>query len=75
MTRQPNNFFKLVDSASLPLGVVRLAERHAGEGPYEHGYEGMLDESDRPVSKILWNGRAILTDMAARCRLSAPPER
>ena len=43
-TRQENGFFRLTDSASLPLGVVRLAERHAGEGPYEHGYEGMLAE-------------------------------
>jgi exopolyphosphatase/guanosine-5'-triphosphate,3'-diphosphate pyrophosphatase len=39
------DFFKLVDSDSVPLGVVRLSERHAGPGPYEHGYEGMLQES------------------------------
>ncbi len=63
MTRQPNNFFKLVDSASLPLGVVRLAERHAGEGPYEHGYEGMLDESETRLKDFM-ERQSDITDMA-----------
>ena len=63
MTRQPNNFFKLVDSASLPLGVVRLAERHAGDGPYEHGYEGMLDESETRLKDFM-ERQSDITDMA-----------
>ena len=45
MSRRPDDFFRLVDSDSVPLGVVRLSERHAGPGPREHGYEGMLAES------------------------------
>ena len=52
-TRQENGFFKLTDSASLPLGVVRLAERHAGPGPYEHGYEGMLAESEARLKDFM----------------------
>lgn len=44
LERQPNGFFRLADSDSLPLGVVRLAERYAGEDPHDHGYEGMMDE-------------------------------
>ena len=43
--KEAGHFFQLVDSDSVPLGVVRLSERHAGPGPTEHGYQGMLDES------------------------------
>jgi exopolyphosphatase/guanosine-5'-triphosphate,3'-diphosphate pyrophosphatase len=63
MSRQENNFFKLVDSDSLPLGVVRLAERHAGEGPYEHGYEGMLNESEERLQNFM-NRQSDITDMS-----------
>ena len=45
LRRQDDQYFKIADSDSLPLGVVRLAERHAGDGPREHGYEGMLAEA------------------------------
>ena len=62
-TRQENGFFKLTDSASLPLGVVRLAERHAGEGPYEHGYEGMLAESEERLEDFM-NRQSDITDMS-----------
>ena len=63
MSRQGNSFFKLVDSDSLPLGVVRLAERHAGAGPYEHGYEGMLRESEERLQKFM-DRQDDITDMS-----------
>ncbi len=63
MTRQPNDFFKLVDCASLPLGVVRLAERHAGPGLYEHGYEGMLAESNARLADFMAR-QSDMTDMS-----------
>ena len=63
LSRQKNNFFKLVDSDSLPLGVVRLAERHAGAGPYEHGYEGMLNESETRLKEFM-DRQENITDMA-----------
>lgn len=62
-TKQPNGFFKLVDSDSLPLGVVRLAERHAGEGPHEHGYAGMLAESEMRLKKFM-DRQTDITDMS-----------
>ncbi len=62
-TRQENGFFKLTDSASLPLGVVRLAERHAGKGPYEHGYEGMLAESENRLEDFM-DRQGDITDMS-----------
>ncbi len=63
MSRQENNFFKLIDSDSLPLGVVRLAERHAGQGPHEHGYEGMLQESEERLQAFMQR-QADMTDMS-----------
>ena len=36
--------FGVRDVASFPIGVVRLAERHAGAGDYEHGYDAIFDE-------------------------------
>lgn len=53
LQRQPNDFFKITDSESLPLGVVRLAERHAGAAPHEHGYEGMLAESTQRLQDFM----------------------
>jgi exopolyphosphatase / guanosine-5'-triphosphate,3'-diphosphate pyrophosphatase len=63
LDRQPDGQFQLADSASLPLGVVRLAERHAGEGPYEHGYEQMLDESRLRLADFM-NRQNVLNDMS-----------
>lgn len=63
MSRQDNDFFKLVDSDSLPLGVVRLSERHAGPAPHEHGYEGMLRESEERL-KTFMDRQVDMTDMA-----------
>ena len=53
LMRQEDNYFKITDSDSLPLGVVRLAERHAGPGPREHGYEGMLAESNERLAAFM----------------------
>ena len=53
LVRQEDNYFKITDSDSLPLGVVRLAERHAGPGPREHGYEGMLAESNERLAAFM----------------------
>lgn len=53
LARQEDNYFKITDSDSLPLGVVRLAERHAGPGPREHGYEGMLAESQERLADFM----------------------
>ncbi len=50
---QNNDFFKLIDSDSVPLGVVRLSERHAGPGQHEHGYEGMLEESETRLQAFM----------------------
>jgi exopolyphosphatase/guanosine-5'-triphosphate,3'-diphosphate pyrophosphatase len=63
LDRKPDGQFQLADSASLPLGVVRLAERHAGDGPYEHGYEQMLDESRQRLAEFM-NRQNVLTDMS-----------
>jgi exopolyphosphatase/guanosine-5'-triphosphate,3'-diphosphate pyrophosphatase len=60
---QNNDFFKLVDSDSVPLGVVRLSERHAGPGPHEHGYEGMLEESETRL-KAFMDRQSDMTDMS-----------
>jgi exopolyphosphatase/guanosine-5'-triphosphate,3'-diphosphate pyrophosphatase len=60
---QNNDFFKLVDSDSVPLGVVRLSERHAGPGPHEHGYEGMLQESETRL-KAFMDRQSDMTDMS-----------
>lgn len=53
LDRQQDNYFKITDSDSLPLGVVRLAERHAGPGPREHGYEGMLTEATERLAAFM----------------------
>ena len=53
LVRQDDSYFKITDSDSLPLGVVRLAERHAGPGPREHGYEGMLAESTERLTAFM----------------------
>jgi exopolyphosphatase/guanosine-5'-triphosphate,3'-diphosphate pyrophosphatase len=63
LDRQPNGFFEMADSASLPLGVVRLAERHSGPGPYEHGYEEMLAES-RERLRAFMDRQDMITDMS-----------
>lgn len=63
MSRKDNNFFKLVDSDSVPLGVVRLAERHAGPDPHDHGYEGMLAESEERFLPFM-NRQTDMTDMS-----------
>lgn len=60
---QNQDFFKLVDSDSVPLGVVRLSERHAGPGPHEHGYEGMLQESETRL-KAFMDRQADMVDMS-----------
>ena len=36
--------FGVQDVASFPLGVVRLAERHAGPGDFDHGYDAIFEE-------------------------------
>lgn len=53
LRRQPDNYFKMSDSESLPLGVVRLAERHAGTGHLQHGYEGMVAESEERLRDFM----------------------
>lgn len=44
LRRGDRDRFEIADVASFPLGVVRLAERHAGPQGYEHGYDIILDE-------------------------------
>lgn len=44
LVRAETGQLEISDVASFPLGVVTLAERHAGAGEYEHGYEPILDE-------------------------------
>ena len=63
LDRKNDGQFELADSASLALGVVRLAERHAGEGPHEHGYEEMLADSRQRLADFM-NRQTMLTDMA-----------
>lgn len=62
LSRQERGFFRLVDSDSVPLGVVRLSERHAGPGQHEHGYEGMLTESEERLQAFM-DRQEDLTDM------------
>lgn len=45
LDRQENGFFRIADSESVPLGVVRLAERFTGEDPRDHGYDDMMHEA------------------------------
>lgn len=59
---EAGHFFRLVDSDSVPLGVVRLSERHAGPGPRDHGYEGMLSESQERLAAFM-NRQSGLDDM------------
>ena len=63
LDRLPSGFFEMADSASLPLGVVRLAERHSGEGPYEHGYEEMLAEARQRLRGFM-DRQTMITDMS-----------
>lgn len=63
LSMKEGQFFRLVDSDSVPLGVVRLSERHAGPGPHEHGYEGMLAESEQRLRAFM-DRQSDLTDMS-----------
>lgn len=60
--KEEGHFFQLIDSDSVPLGVVRLSERHAGSGPFEHGYEGMLQESVERLAAFMAR-QTDMTDM------------
>lgn len=60
---EKGHFFRLVDSDSVPLGVVRLSERYAGLGPREHGYEGMLAESAERLQAFMAR-QSDMTDMS-----------
>ncbi len=42
--REGGSRFQIRDVASFPLGVVRLAERHAGPGEFDHGYDMIKQE-------------------------------
>jgi exopolyphosphatase/guanosine-5'-triphosphate,3'-diphosphate pyrophosphatase len=44
LKREGDARFQIADVASFPLGVVRLAERHAGPGEHEHGYDTIKQE-------------------------------
>lgn len=43
LQRNEENRLQVANVASFPLGVVRLAERFAGPGDTDHGYEAMRD--------------------------------
>ncbi len=44
LKREGGARFQIADVASFPLGVVRLAERHAGPGEFDHGYDAIKQE-------------------------------
>ncbi len=62
LDRGSNGHFDMADSASLPLGVVRLAERHAGAGQYEHGYDEMRQEARERLSEFM-DRQQVITDV------------
>ncbi len=63
LDRQANGFFRIADTASLPIGVVRLAERHAGDDPFDHGYQAMMHEAHEHLSDFMAR-QTMLSDMA-----------
>ena len=63
MSRQEHGFFRQIESDSVPLGVVRLSERYAGAGPHEHGYDGMLAESEDRLRDFM-ERQSDLSDMS-----------
>ena len=62
LDKEANGFFKPADVASLPLGVVRLAERFGGPGPHDHGYAEMVAEAKSRLSEFL-ERQTMITDM------------
>ena len=62
LDKKNDGFFYIADSVSLPLGVVRLAERFASNDPEAHGYEAMLEESHKQLAGFMAR-QTMLTDM------------
>ena len=62
LDKETNGFFKLADVASVPIGVVRLAERFGGPGPHDHGYDEMVGEA-RVQLQEFFARQSMITDM------------
>ncbi len=62
LDKEANGFFKLADVASVPIGVVRLAERFSGPGPHDHGYDEMVEEA-RVQLQEFFARQYMITDM------------
>ncbi|MGB0341810.1 MAG: Ppx/GppA phosphatase family protein [Parvibaculales bacterium] len=59
LSRQADGRFVPADRASLPLGVVRLAERHAGQGNNGHGYTQMVDDAQTHLADFMARQSAV----------------
>jgi exopolyphosphatase/guanosine-5'-triphosphate,3'-diphosphate pyrophosphatase len=59
LAREAGGRFVPADRASLPLGVVRLAERHAGQGENGHGYEQMMDDAQGHLAEFMARQHAV----------------
>jgi len=59
LARDEKGRFFPADRASLPLGVVRLAERHAGQGQNGHGYEQMMDDAETHLADFMARQNAV----------------
>ncbi len=62
LDKEANGFFKPADVASLPIGVVRLAERFGGPGPHDHGYCEMVAEAKSQLQEFFAR-QSMITDM------------
>ena len=62
LDKEASGFFKLSDVASVPIGVVRLAERFGGPGPCDHGYDEMVQEA-RMQLREFFERQSMITDM------------
>ena len=59
LAREAGGRFVPADRASLPRGVVRLAERHAGQGENGHGYEQMMDDAQGHLAEFMAGQHAV----------------
>ena len=62
LDKETKGFFKLADVASVPIGVVRLAERFGGPGPHDHGYDEMVGEARVQLLEFFAR-QSMITDM------------